>query len=471
MRRRGGFRTLILPITQAVLDVALLWLAYWLAFHFRFEANVLPVQEVHSWLRYLDFVLLQMLMLPVIFAAHGLYRPRRTLSKADELYRVFSAVSIVVVLALLATVIVSLDFLYSRGVLVVAWLLAIVLVTLGRYFLFAVQSSLRAAGIGAERVLIVGTNDTARLVYERILSSPQLGYLPVGFLRCHNGSAKERFVGLPVLGDLPSVARVVRENQIEHVIVAVPNLAHEELVALVGKCRSEDVNIRVFPDVFQLLADEVNIDELNGLPLVTVKDIALKGYRLTLKRILDFTLSGIGLIVLSGPLLLIALLIKLSDPRASVFYTQERVGLDGRPFHMIKFRTMKPDAEADTGPVWAKKGDPRRTRLGAFLRRTSIDELPQLINVLIGEMSLVGPRPERPYFVEQFAQSIPRYHERHREKAGITGWAQVNGLRGDTSIEERTAYDLWYVENWTLWLDLKILLRSLLVPFKDSNAY
>ncbi len=471
MRRRGGYQALIPPVTLAILDVCLLWLAYWLAYHFRFETDFLPTQEMHSWRRYVDFVALQMIMLPPIFSLHRLYRPRRTLSKADELSAVFSAVSIDVVLALVLTVLVSLDFIYSRGVLVVGWLLAIALITAGRYLHFAMRASLRAAGVGTERTLIVGTNDTARLVCERIRSSPQLGYAPIGFVRCHNGKGMVEFAGLPILGDMKEVDQVVRQHRVEHVIVAVPNLPHEDLVGLVGKCRSHDVNIRVFPDVFQLLAGQVNIDELNGLPLVTVKDIALRGYRLALKRLMDVTLSAIGLIVLSAPLLLIALLVKLSDPRAPVFYTQERVGLDGKPFHMIKFRTMRPDAEAATGPVWAKKGDPRRTRLGAILRRTSLDELPQLINVLIGEMSLVGPRPERPYFVQQFAEIIPRYDERHREKAGITGWAQVNGLRGNTSIEERTAYDLWYVENWTLWLDIKILLRSLFVIFKDSNAY
>jgi exopolysaccharide biosynthesis polyprenyl glycosylphosphotransferase len=168
-------------------------------------------------------------------------------------------------------------------------------------------------------------------------------------------------------------------------------------------------------------------------------------------------------------MMLVALLVKLDSP-GPVFYTQERMGLDARPFWMFKFRSMWEDAEAKTGPVWATQDDPRRTKIGAFIRRFSIDELPQLINVLLGEMSLVGPRPERPVFVEQFRQSIPRYMDRHWEKAGITGWAQVNGLRGDTSIAERTKYDLWYTENWSLLLDFKIILRTLIRVFADRNA-
>lgn len=471
MKRRSSYHALVSTITLVLLDVGLLWLAYWLAYHVRFELDFLPVQEIHSWRRYVEIVAVQALMLPPVFAIQGLYRPKRTLSKTDELYNVFTALSIDALLVLVLSMFVSRDFIYSRGVLLGAWVLGVLLITVGRYLHYATWATLRSVGVSAERTLILGTNDTARAVYERIIQSPQLGYIPVGFLRCQGGSQAPEFMGLPVFGDLKDVDLVVRGNGIEHVIVAVPDLPHRDLVDIVTKCRSVDVNIRVFPDVFQLLAGQVNIHELNGLPLVTVKDIALKGYNLALKRLMDVVCSAVGLILLSAPLLAIALLIKISDPKAPVFYTQERVGLDGRPFAMLKFRTMKPDAEAATGPVWAQKSDPRRTRLGALLRRTSVDELPQLINVLLGEMSLVGPRPERPYFVQQFAEKIPRYQERHREKAGITGWAQVNGLRGNTSIEERTAYDLWYVENWTIWLDIKILMRSLLIPFTDKNAY
>ncbi len=471
MNRRIDYRFIINTGTLILLDLALLWLSYWLAYNLRFELAFLPLQENGSWRSYSDIIRVQAVLLPIIFATQGLYRLRRTLSRTEELYRVFTALSISTLLALVFSLFVAADFVLSRGVVLVAWFLGIVLITLGRYLHYVISAALRAVGVHAERTLILGTNDTARMVYERMVQSPQLGYDPIGFLRCASGGDATTFLGLPVLGDLDEVDKVVQGQNVQHVIVAVPDLPHAELVALVGKCRAVDVNIRVFPDVFQLLAGQVNIDELNGLPLVTVKDIALKGYRLALKRLLDVVCSAGGLIVLSGPLLVIAILVKLSDLKAPVFYTQERVGLDGKPFQVIKFRTMRPDAEASTGPVWAVKSDPRRTRLGSFLRRTSIDELPQLINVLIGEMSLVGPRPERPYFVQQFAASIPRYQERHREKAGLTGWAAVNGLRGNTSIEDRTAYDLWYVENWTLWLDIKIILRSLLIPFKDDNAY
>jgi exopolysaccharide biosynthesis polyprenyl glycosylphosphotransferase len=231
------------------------------------------------------------------------------------------------------------------------------------------------------------------------------------------------------------------------------------------------VGIRVFPDVFQFMASEVTIGDLGGLPLLTIRDVALQGWKLTVKRIMDVIISAIGLVLCSPFLLLTAILIKLDSP-GPVFYTQERMGLDARPFRIIKFRSMRVDAEK-AGPGWTTPDDPRKTKLGAFIRRFNIDELPQLVNVLVGDMSLVGPRPERPVYVEQFRQIIPRYMDRHREKAGLTGWAQVNGMRGDTSIVERTKYDLWYIENWSIGLDLNILIRTVLQTIfgTNRNAY
>jgi exopolysaccharide biosynthesis polyprenyl glycosylphosphotransferase len=242
------------------------------------------------------------------------------------------------------------------------------------------------------------------------------------------------------------------------------------LVALVGACQREGVSIRVFPDVFQLLAGEVQIGDLDGMPLLSMRDVALRGWRLTLKRGLDLIVAAFVLVLLSPLMAVLAVLVML-DSTGPAFFVQERVGLDGRPFPMLKFRSMRSDAEAESGAVWAVRDDPRVTRLGSLMRRTSLDELPQFINVLLGHMSIVGPRPERPEFVAQFRREVPRYMERHQERAGITGWAQVNGLRGDTSIGERTKYDLYYVENWSLLLDLKIIAKTLVQLIRDPNAY
>lgn len=465
--RRGS--SLYFAVVLVVSDALMTGLALFWAYELRFEAGLIPYKELHPWPMYAGLIPFQATTLVVLFGLLGLYRPRQAIAWAQEIQRIFSGVSISTVLVMLGRAWASADFHYSELLLAFAWLFSIVLVVLARAVAYGGLAVLRASRGRAERVLIVGTNEIGRTILEKIRQSPRLGYRPVGFLRCRPDV--NAFEGLPVLGDAEEIGRVVREQKIDEVIIGIPGLSHADALRLVSLCQHEKVNIRIFPDLFQMMTSAVDISELNGLPLVSVRDLALKGYNVAIKRAMDLTLSAAGLVLLSPLMLLIALLIKLTSPDGSVFYTQERVGLDSKPFQILKFRSMHPDAEAETGPVWAKAGDPRTTGLGRLLRRFSSDELPQLINVLLGEMSLVGPRPERPYFVEQFKGRIPRYAERHLEKAGLTGWAQVNGLRGDTSIEERTAYDLWYVENWTPWLDLKILLRSLVVVFRGQNPY
>jgi Undecaprenyl-phosphate glucose phosphotransferase len=271
------------------------------------------------------------------------------------------------------------------------------------------------------------------------------------------------------LGGPEQLAELIDRHEIDEVIIALPEATHQEILMLIFQCERGSVSIKVFPDVFQIMASQVSIGDLGGLPLLSVRDVALRGWRLTLKRAVDVIGSFLGLVLLSPFMLLIGILIKLDSP-GPVFYAQERMGLDAKPFWCLKFRSMRADAEKD-GPGWTTKNDPRRTRVGELLRKFSLDEFPQFINVLLGEMSLVGPRPERPVYVEQFRRSIPRYMDRHREKAGLTGWAQVNGLRGDTSIIERTKYDVWYIENWSLRLDFKILIRTLINLFRERNAY
>jgi Undecaprenyl-phosphate glucose phosphotransferase len=316
--------------------------------------------------------------------------------------------------------------------------------------------------------LIIGTGDVARMVLKKIRQSSGTGYEAVGFISIDNGL--ESILGVPVLGHLDDLPEIIEQQKISEVIIALPEASSQEILNIIGNCERGRVAIKVFPDVFQIMAAEVSIDDLNGLPLLAVRDVALRGWRLTIKRTMDLIFSGILLIFTSPLMLLLALLIKLDSP-GPVFYVQDRMGLDGNIFPIIKFRSMRPNAEDESGPIWAKQDDNRPTRLGTFMRRFSIDEWPQLINVLLGSMSMVGPRPERPIFVNQFRQSIPRYMDRHREKAGMTGWAQVNGLRGDTSIVERAKYDLWYIENWSILLDLKIMLKTLLTVLFDRNAY
>jgi Undecaprenyl-phosphate glucose phosphotransferase len=232
----------------------------------------------------------------------------------------------------------------------------------------------------------------------------------------------------------------------------------------------EMIDVKVVPDLLQVIALRARLEDLDGIPIVNINDVPLQGFNAFVKRALDVVLSATALLVLAIPFGLVALLIRRTSPGA-IFYRQERMGLDGKPFTIYKFRSMYQDAENETGPIWARDNDPRCTPVGRLLRRTNVDELPQLWNVLRGDMSLVGPRPERPYFVDQFKQRIPQYMLRHKVRAGLTGWAQVNGWRGNTSIEKRIEYDLYYIENWSVALDIKIMWLTVLKGFFHKHAY
>ncbi len=464
----AGWPVVTWTFVHLAADVVAVVAATLLAYLIRFDTG-LPFEEFHPLQNYTGYLATLALAAPISLAANGLYRPRRSISWIDHIYGIFTSISVATAIAIVVSAVMWHDVSSSRLIIGLSWLLSATLVALGRSLAHAAQSSMRRRGIGTERLLIVGTGEPAHLVLDRVRHSPGMGYRPVGFISERPDVSVA--YGLPVLGTIADVGEIVAKHQIHDIVIANPTLSQHQILEIVSQCADQRVNIRVFPDLFQFMTSGVNIGDLNGLPLLSVKDVALRGWNLALKRTMDVIVSGAALVLLSPLMLLIALLIKLSSPDGPVFLIQERVGLDGRPFPMIKFRTMRPDAEKETGAIWARPDDPRRTKLGAFLRRYSLDELPQFINVLIGDMSLVGPRPERPVFVEKFRRTIPNYFNRHREMAGLTGWAQVNGLRGNTSIEERTAYDLWYVENWSLWLDIKICLKTLSVIFKDRNAY
>lgn len=460
---------LLFTASLVFLDGLLVGLAFYLAYRIRLPTageNAVPFD------RYWSTMLVQIVSMAFVFFFSRLYHLQRAASRIDELYSIITATFVGTVLSFAVTAFVfksnAVDVDYPRSMVIYAWGLTILLVAVGRNLHRTVQRALQRRGYGEERVLIIGTGEVGQMIQQKIQHSPGMGYKVVGFVT--NGSTRQSVMDVPVLGHLADLPAIIQQHDVSEVIIGLPDATRQELLSIISLCERGRVSIKIFPDVFQIMATEVNIGHLNGLPLLTVRDVALRGWRLTLKRTVDVIGSAIGLIFFSPLLLLMAILIKL-ESRGPVFYAQKRMGLDAKSFPCLKFRSMRQDAEAETGPVWASKDDPRRTRIGAFIRRFSIDEFPQLINVLLGQMSLVGPRPERPVFVEHFRRSIPRYMDRHREKAGITGWAQVNGLRGDTSIIERTKYDLWYIENWSLWLDFKIILRTVFNVLSDRHAY
>ena len=471
VRRR--WPALVVATVQLLLDVTLIAGAFLLAY--QLDTTLTSTGFIPpSGKTYLVMLAVVVAMTLVSFNVAGLYTLKRGVGRVDEFAKICSALSVGVVLAIAAnSFLLGSQFVYSRQLLLSGWALAIVAVAAGRLLYSGLIGALRRHGVNAERAVIVGMGAPARTVLETVRRSPHLGYRVVGFVADDGDEAAgaREFCGLPVLGTTDTLSAILRRERVDEVLIALAGASQARLVGLVDRCTEDPVSITIYPDTFQLITNnELSIGDLGGLPMVQVRSIALRGWNRVLKRGLDIVVA-LGVLVLTAPLLVaLAALVKLTSP-GPVFLVQERVGRDGKPFWCLKFRTMREDAEAASGPVWTRPNDPRRTKLGAFMRRFSLDEFPQFINVLLGEMSVVGPRPERPVFVDRFTQSVPRYARRHREKTGITGWAQVNGLRGDTSIEERTRYDLYYVENWSLFFDVKIIAKTIILIFRDRNAY
>ena len=417
----------------------------------------------------------------VSFYLSKLYNLKRGASRVDEFYKIAMAASMGTLGAYaVSSIILGEEFNYSRQVLLTGWVLAIIFVTAMRLAYSAVLGTLRRRGFDKARVLIVGTGPTAQAIEERLRYHRTLGYSVVGMVdvdpteTARNGHK----LRAPILGNLPKLPVLVRKHNVDEVILALTGASDKQLRDILGLLEDETVSIKIYPDAFQLMTqNEVSVGELSGLPLLSVKDVALRGWNRRMKRAFDIVFSLIVLVLTSPFMLVIALAIKLTS-HGPVFFIQERVGLDGKPFPLVKFRTMKvnPDDEAvpklkEGMPGWTVRNDPRRTSIGTFLRRFSLDELPQFYNVLVGEMSVVGPRPEQPAYVQEFAQRIPRYLRRHREKAGLTGWAQINHLRGDSDIMLRTQADLYYVEHWSVLFDLKIIVRTIWTMIHGKNAY
>ncbi len=459
-----------LTLGMVVVDVAMVVLATVLAHQIRFQSTWFSATiAAGTGEAYLPLGTVEALVVPLVFAARGMYRLRRNASRVDELQRVFMGIAVAALLTLGIVAFAVRDFPYSRGVMVFSWLLAVPLVWMARLLQYRFHGMLRRIGFGVDRVLLVGMGEVATAVLDKLRSVPDSGYRVVGFTNSWE-PAGGRLDGLAYLGPIEDIHAIADRAGATEVIIADPLLSQQQIVEIVRRLDPRRVSIRIFPDVFQLISTQVSISDLHGLPLVSIRDASLRGWRFAVKRLVDIVVGSLVLVLLSPLMLLLALAIKLSSPGDPVFYVQERVGMDGKRFWVIKFRSMRTGAEEETGPTWASRNDSRVTGLGRVLRRFSLDELPQFVNVVKGDMSLVGPRPERPVFVREFARRIPNYRERHREKAGLTGWAQINGLRGDTSIEERTAYDLWYVENWNLWLDFKIMLRTIPALLREHNG-
>jgi Undecaprenyl-phosphate glucose phosphotransferase len=395
------------------------------------------------------------------------YDARRLLGRGLDVIGVLQAHAIAL-LAFIALTYFIRDGHYSRLVIIYFGVLGAGALLGTRLLARHVTELLRKRGHFRRNALAVGEGPTLHTLIERIERLPELGVSLAGVVTAA-GSPVRDLAGKPVLGSYDEITSVIHAARVDEVLIALPGNSHV-FDQLLRDLKDETLDVRVVPDVSQHVTLGCEVEDFDGLPIVRLNDSPVIGWGAAAKRVTDVVASAVALVVLSPLLLLIALLVKLTSP-GPVLYVQERMGLDGRSFHMLKFRSMRVDAEQHSGAVWARKGDNRRTPIGTFLRQTSLDELPQLWNVLCGDMSLVGPRPERPVFVHKFRTEIPHYMLRHKVRAGITGWAQVNGWRGNTSLDRRIECDLFYIRNWSYALDLKILTMTLWKGFIDKNAY
>ncbi|MCX8108032.1 MAG: undecaprenyl-phosphate glucose phosphotransferase [Verrucomicrobiae bacterium] len=442
-------------------------LATWI----RFDSGWLPLRHgrpTDLYVRYLQGGAVATVVFLFVFHLQGLFVRPQTGSFSNKIPRIIKAVSLGILCTAVMVFAVQNEAAFARLVVGLSWFTIAFLVLVERFVLFRLERALSRRSRVINRVLVLGTDGVAARLCNTLAREPMLRSRVVGCLRTGSHDSEPKVAPETILGDLACLNSLVEAGQVDQVILADSRLDRDRVVEIILLCERNLVEFNMVPDLFRLMTRSMDVQTLDDIPLLGVNRWPLdKPWNRVLKRTEDIVGALIGLVISAPIILWAAILIKRSSP-GPVFFVQERCGEHGKPFRLYKLRTMNVDAEAETGPVFARKNDPRVTPIGAFLRSHNLDELPQLWNVLKGEMSLVGPRPERPCFVEQFKEAIGRYMWRHMSKPGMTGWAQVNGLRGDTSIEERVKYDLYYLENWSLALDFKIIAKTF---FARENAY
>jgi Undecaprenyl-phosphate glucose phosphotransferase len=452
-------------LVDGVLVAAGWLLAYWLRFSALGLDAPLGVPPLRPYL-WACAVLVPMALL--VLRSFRLYRSARTARLGHELLSLTQALAITAALAALGSYLVRGEL--SRLVILIFFFTALALFFLDRVVLRVVLRQMRRRGHNLRHVLIVGTEQLAARLLAKIRDHADFGLIVHGFVGPAGTDAAGEIGGVPIVGTVEDLPRLVEAHGADIIYIALPRSdwrAEERALQLLADSTAA---VRLVPDLSQAYRLNASVEDFDGMPVVLVTESPEQGWNAVVKRAFDLAGSGLGLIVLSPVLAALAILVKLDSP-GPVFYLQERVGLNGRRFRMLKFRSMRVDADEGGTAGWTTKNDPRRTRLGTTLRRLSLDELPQLWNVFVGDMSLVGPRPEQPEHVDRFRASVPRYMLRHHVRAGMTGWAQVNGLRGDTPLERRIEFDLYYIQHWSLFFDLRILWLTLGRVFRDASAY
>lgn len=461
-------RSQLMCLGFLVSDLALTATAWLAAYYLRFETGWLPadVEEIPAFFLCLRQTPLLMLLAFLAYRVAGQYDIGRLRRFREEMVAVLRG-TVLLSLLMMATIFFLHDPYESRATMVLFWALTATSILAARRVGWGVVRTLRSRGYNQAFTLIVGSGRGARRLAATFARINWLGMKNVGFVDERPAALS---ADLDVLGGFAELPDLVRKYGISHVFIALPLGRYDDVRKVFAILSRVMVEVRLVPDLPALAGLTLTTANLDGQPLIGLRESPHFGLNIVVKRAMDVILASLALVFLSPVLAIISILVRLSSP-GPILYKQERCGLNGKPFWMLKFRSLRVDAEKETGPVWAKKTDNRRTRLGTFLRSTSLDELPQFWNVLIGEMSLVGPRPERPVFIAQFEKTIPNYMARHCVKAGITGWAQVHGWRGNTSLRKRIEYDLYYITHWTPWLDIQILWLTVFRGLVNKNAY
>lgn len=404
----------------------------------------------------------------LLFKLYGLYRFRLNLSLLEVLPNIVSAVTLGSMVLLSGTILIFPPVHYSRNVIVLSWFMLIFWVSFMRFVVYQLQKLGRRHGWYMKRTLVLGAGKVGQACARKLTENTKLGLRFIGFIDEHPRQQVREDASLQLFDDYDQLESILEQYKIQHMVVAFSRDRHDLIVNLMERCRPYGVEFTVVPRLYEVFSDRVGVEHIRGLPVIGLKRGAITGLQALVKRSMDIIISVITIILASPIILLTAIAIRL-DSRGPIFYQQVRLGKNEKPFRMLKFRSMRIDAEQDGEAGWSTAKDSRRTRVGRIIRPLGIDELPQLVNVIRGDMSLVGPRPERPEHVESFVEMIPSYAARHRVRPGLTGWAQINGLRGDTDIIERVEHDIYYIENWNPWFDIKILLITVFAFF-DRNA-
>ena len=455
----------------ALVDTAIAVLSYYLAWFLKFRSRILPGASVEtvSFTTYMTALFFIVPGILILYSGFNLYSANRTKGRRSEIGNVITANIIGYLIFIVALFTLHQDN-WSRSMILIFFIINTTADLAARFALWELVKSMRRRGRFARTILLVGYSRAAEEYIDRVLVNPQWGYTLKGILDDRVKAGTE-YKGIRVIGNISSLLSILQESRPDEIAITMGLSEYDRLESIVALCEKSGVHTKFIPDYNNIIPTKPYTEDILGLPVINIRYVPLSNaFSASVKRVMDVVGSLCCIVIFSPVMLIFAIIVKATS-QGPLIFSQERVGLRNKRFMMYKFRSMVVQDENAEKARWTRRDDPRVTGVGKFMRKTSIDELPQLFNVLKGDMSLVGPRPERPYFVEKFQEEIPRYMVKHQVRPGMTGWAQIHGLRGDTSIRRRIEYDLYYIENWTIGLDLKILFLTIFSGFVNKNAY